>query len=131
MTPGSMPVAREIYQEGLIIPPVKLVHAGQMDEDLFALILANVRTPQERAGDLWAQIAANQRGAERLLELAARYGVDEVDDAEEQLLAYTERMTRALIASPAGGLLLLHRFSRRRRRESRARADHGDGNDRR
>ena len=99
MTPGSMPVAREIYQEGLILPPVKLVHAGKMDEDLFALILANVRTPQERAGDLWAQIAANQRGAERLLELTSRYGVDEVAAAEKQLLAYTERMTRALIAS--------------------------------
>ncbi len=99
MTPGSMPVAREIYQEGLILPPVKLMHAGQMDEDLFALILANVRTPQERAGDLWAQIAANQRGSTRLLELTSRYGVEEVAEAEEQLLAYTERMTRALIAS--------------------------------
>lgn len=99
MSPGSMPVAREIYQEGLILPPVKLVHAGKMDEDLFALILANVRTPQERAGDLWAQIAANQRGAERLVDMVARYGVQEVAQAEEQLLAYTERMTRALIAS--------------------------------
>jgi N-methylhydantoinase B len=99
MTPGSMPVAREIYQEGLILPPVKLVHAGQMDDDLFALILANVRTPQERAGDLWAQIAANQRGAERLVDMVSRYGVEEVNEAEEQLLAYTERMTRALIAS--------------------------------
>jgi N-methylhydantoinase B len=99
MTPGSMPVAREIYQEGLILPPVKLVHAGKMDDDLFALILANVRTPQERAGDLWAQIAANRRGAERLVDMVTRYGVQEVCEAEQQLLAYTERMTRALIAS--------------------------------
>jgi N-methylhydantoinase B len=99
MSPGSMPVAREIYQEGLILPPVKLVHGGKMNEDLFALILANVRTPQERAGDLWAQIAANQRGAERLRSMVARYCVEEVTEAEEQLLAYTERMTRALIAS--------------------------------
>jgi N-methylhydantoinase B len=99
MSPGSMPVAREIYQEGLILPPVKLVHAGKMDDDLFDLILANVRTPQERAGDLWAQIAANQRGAERLVELITRYGQDEVNEAEEQLLAYTERMTRTLITS--------------------------------
>jgi len=99
MTPGSMPVAREIYQEGLILPPVKLVHAGKMDEDLFSLILANVRTPQERAGDLWAQIAANKRGAERLMELTTRYGADDVADAGEQLLAYTERMTCALITS--------------------------------
>jgi N-methylhydantoinase B len=99
MSPGSMPVAREIYQEGLILPPVKLVHAGKMDDDLFDLILANVRTPQERAGDLWAQIAANQRGAEQLVELITRYGQDEVNEAEEQLLAYTERMTRTLITS--------------------------------
>ena len=61
-----MPVAREIYQEGLIIPPVRLVRQGQIDSDMLELILANVRTPEERAGDLWAQIAANRRGAERL-----------------------------------------------------------------
>src|SRR5579862_1671540 len=60
MSPGSMPVAREIYQEGLIIPPVRLVRSGQMDKDLLKLILANVRTPEEREGDLTAQIAANR-----------------------------------------------------------------------
>jgi N-methylhydantoinase B len=103
MTPGSMPVAREIYQEGLILPPVKLVRAGQMDEGILALILANVRTPQERSGDLWAQIAANQRGTERLVDMVIRYDLDEVTDAEEQLLAYTERMTRRLIASLPDG----------------------------
>ena len=74
MTPGSMPVAREIYQEGLIIPPVRLVRRWQIDPDLLELILANVRTPEERPGDLWAQIAANRRGAERLVELVERYG---------------------------------------------------------
>jgi len=104
MTPGSMPVAREIYQEGLILPPVKLVHAGEMDEGILALILANVRTPQERSGDILAQIAANQRGADRLVDMVTRYGMDEVTDAEEQLLAYTERMTRRLIASLPDGI---------------------------
>lgn len=104
MTPGSMPVGREIFQEGLIIPPVKLVKAGQMDQDILELILANVRTPQERRGDLSAQIAANQRGAERLVEMVTRYGEDEVTDAEEQLLAYTERMTRRLIESLPDGV---------------------------
>jgi N-methylhydantoinase B len=103
MTPGSMPVAREIYQEGLILPPVKLVHAGKMDEGILALILANVRTPQERSGDLWAQIAANQRGVERLVDMITQYGLDEISDAEEQLLAYTERLTRRLIASLPDG----------------------------
>ena len=103
MTPGSMPVAREIYQEGLIIPPVKLVRGGEMDADLLALILANVRTPEERHGDLLAQMAANRRGAERLVELVNRYGASEVDDAMGQLLAYTERMTRRLLASLPDG----------------------------
>lgn len=97
MSPGSMPVAREIYQEGLIIPPVKLVRAGQVDQGLLDLILANVRTPQERAGDLWAQIAANQRGAARLVEMVARYGAPEVAGYMAALLAYTERMTRSLL----------------------------------
>jgi N-methylhydantoinase B len=104
MTPGSMPVGREIFQEGLIIPPVKLVKAGQMELGILNLILANVRTPQERVGDLTAQIAANQRGAERLLEMVIRYGEEEVNEAEKQLLAYTERMTRRLIASIHDGV---------------------------
>jgi len=103
MTPGSMPVAREIYQEGLIIPPVKLVRAGELDQDLLNLILANVRTPAEREGDLSAQIAANQRGVERFLEMAERYGMQELADAQEQLLAYSERMTRRLLGSLPDG----------------------------
>ncbi len=103
MTPGSMPVAREIFQEGIIIPPARLVRAGEMDNDLLGLILANVRTPEERRGDLWAQIAANQRGAERMVEMVTRYGKQEVDAAMSALVAYTERMTRSLIASLPDG----------------------------
>jgi N-methylhydantoinase B len=108
MTPGSMPVGREIFQEGLIIPPVKLVRAGQTDPAVLDLILANVRTPRERSGDLLAQLAANQRGAERLTEMTARYGHDEMTTAMGELLAYTERMTRRLIASLPDGT---YRFS--------------------
>jgi N-methylhydantoinase B len=103
MTPGSMPVAREIFQEGLIIPPVKLVRAGVLDRDLLDLLLANVRTPAEREGDLTAQMAANQRGNARLIDMVARYGFGEVTAAGEQLLAYAERMTRKLIASLPDG----------------------------
>ncbi len=103
MTPGSMPVAREIFQEGIIIPPARLVRGGEMDNDLLKFILANVRTPEERRGDLWAQIAANQRGAERMVEMVARYGREEVDTAMSALVAYTERMTRSLIASLPDG----------------------------
>lgn len=97
MTPGSMPIAREIYQEGLIIPPVKLVRKGKMDHGILDLILANVRTPQERAGDLWAQIAANQRGVERLVAMVKRYGEGETSAYMQHLMEYTERMTRRLI----------------------------------
>jgi N-methylhydantoinase B len=103
MTPGSMPVAREIYQEGLIIPPVRLVRAGKMDHDLLDLLLANVRTPEERQGDLQAQVAANHRGEARLLALADRYGLEEVTEAMGALLAYTERTTRRLISSLPDG----------------------------
>jgi len=97
MTPGSMPIARELYQEGLILPPVKLVEAGQINRGVWEIILANVRTPGERAGDLQAQLAANQRGVQRLLDLVSRYGTEELHTYSAHLLAYTERMTRALI----------------------------------
>lgn len=104
MTPGSMPVAREIYQEGLIIPPVRLIRQGQLDQDLMKLVLANVRTPQERLGDLSAQIAANQRGADRLAELVSSYGQDEVVYYMGELRSYTERMVRQLLKDLPDGV---------------------------
>jgi N-methylhydantoinase B len=97
ITPGSMPIAREIYQEGLIIPPVKLVSEGKLNQDILNLILANVRTPEERNGDLNAQIGANLRGVNRLAELMHRYGLNEVSHYMQELLLYTERMTRRLL----------------------------------
>ena len=103
MTPGSMPIAREIYQEGLIIPPLKLVNAGKLNQDILDLILVNVRTPEERLGDLNAQIGANQRGENRLIELIHRYGMQEVTEYMEELLHYTEQMTRRLISNLTKG----------------------------
>jgi len=103
ITPGSMPIAREIYQEGLIIPPIKIVNAGRLNQDILDLILANVRTPEERSGDLKAQIGANQRGVIRLGELIHRYGCQEVTDYMQKLQRYTERMTRRLIAELPDG----------------------------
>lgn len=97
IAPGSMPIAREIYQEGLIIPPLKLFQGGVLNQGIFDLILANVRTPEERSGDLWAQIAANRRGAQRLAETASRFGAALTNEYMKELLAYTERMTRALL----------------------------------
>lgn len=103
MTPGSMPLSQEIFQEGIIIPPLKLVEAGQMNQGVLSLLLANVRTPEERAGDLRAQLAANAKGVERVLELVNRYGEVETRHYMSGLLAYAERMTRALIAALPDG----------------------------
>jgi N-methylhydantoinase B len=104
MLPGSMPSgSREIYQEGLVIPPVRLVRRGSVVEDQLALILANVRTPDVRRGDLRAQIAANRRAEERLAELAERRGLDTVLAAFGDVIAYAERRTReALRELPDG-----------------------------
>lgn len=101
---GSMTIAREIYQEGLIIPPVLLVEEDVLNQSVMDMILANVRTPGERVGDLWAQIAANRRGVERFLEMVRKYGAEEVKRQMANLTAYTERMTRALIASLPSGI---------------------------
>lgn len=97
-TPGSMPLAREIYEEGLRIPPVRLYRRGKRDEDLWRLILANVRTPGERAGDLDAQLAALHAGRTRLLELAERFGVDPVLSSMAGLVAYANRLVAAGLA---------------------------------
>ncbi len=103
MSPGSMPLAREIYQEGIRIPPVKLVRGGKMDAEILSLVLKNVRTPEEREGDLRAQLAAIHRGEVRLRQLTARRGLPEVHRMMEELLQYSERMMRAAIrALPAG-----------------------------
>ena len=103
MSPGSMPMAREIYQEGIRIPPIKIQRAGQLDRDLMGLLLANVRTPVEREGDLMAQLAAIQRGAARLNELVGKYGLARVSSNMRALQDYSERMMRAAIRNlPTG-----------------------------
>lgn len=97
MSPGSMPLAREIYQEGIRIPPVLLARGGRIDRKMLDLILANVRTPVEREGDLLAQIMAIKRGEQRLLELAAKYGLAKLNRNMTALKNYSERMMRAAI----------------------------------
>ena len=103
MTPGSMPLAREIYQEGLIIPPVRLMHEGAIVEDIMALILANVRTPDEREGDITAQIAANRVAEARLRDFVAKYGRARIEGYATALQDYTERVLRATIAGIPDG----------------------------
>jgi len=104
--PGSMGLCREIYQEGLRIPPVRIMHSGTMERDVLALLLSNVRTPNEREGDLGAQIAACHTGAERLREVCARYGLERAQSASQALLDYSERMMRAFLARVPKGTYL-------------------------
>lgn len=94
---GSMGLCREIYQEGLRIPPVKLMLAGRINSDVLALLLNNVRTPEEREGDLSAQIAACHTGTERLREVCARYGLGRARAAAAGLLDYSEELMRAFL----------------------------------
>ncbi len=104
MSPGSMPGnSRDIYQEGLIIPPVKLVAAEDYVHDVLALLLANTRTPAVRRGDLRAQIAANQIAEQRLTELIARRGPELVSIAFEEVIAYAARRTRDALESLPDG----------------------------
>jgi N-methylhydantoinase B len=95
--PGSMGLCREIYQEGIRIPPVKLMQRGAMNSDVLALLLNNVRTPEEREGDLGAQIAACHTGAERLREVCSRYGVTHASRAAADLQDYSEELMRAFL----------------------------------
>jgi len=101
--PGSMGLCREIYQEGLRIPPVKLMRSGTMDRDVLSMLLNNVRTPEEREGDLGAQLAACHTGAERLREVCTRYGAPRAKKAAQDLLDYAEELMRAFLQQiPAG-----------------------------
>jgi N-methylhydantoinase B len=96
MSPGSMPQgATELVQEGLILPPVRLIRGGVQDDELLALVLANVRTPEERRGDLAAQRAACAAGAAGWRALIARHGLGGVEQAGAALLEYAERRTVA------------------------------------
>jgi N-methylhydantoinase B/oxoprolinase/acetone carboxylase alpha subunit len=97
ISPGSMPLATEIFQEGVIIPPVKLVRRGKIDRDILSLILANVRTPEEREGDLTAQLAANRIGEKRLLEITGKYGRRKICAYMRHLQDYSERIMRQAI----------------------------------
>ena len=103
MTPGSMPLAREVYQEGLIIPPIKLARRGRIEPDVMALVLANVRTPAEREGDLNAQIAANRVGESRLRDIVSKYGRRRVAGYARAVQDYTERVVRATITAIPDG----------------------------
>ncbi len=102
--PGSMPAgATDVFQEGLRIPPVRLVRRGEEDRDLMALLLANTRTPDERIGDLRAQLGANRLTGRRLVELAERLGPDRLEAVMAATLDHAERsIARAIERLPDG-----------------------------
>jgi N-methylhydantoinase B len=102
--PASIGAFREVYQEGLIIPPVKLMKQGVIDDDIFQFFLANVRAKHETSGDLRAQMAANRLGGRRVGELIAKFGAEVLDHYMEELLAYTARRTSQEIARLPTGI---------------------------
>ena len=96
-TPGSMGLATDVYGEGLRLPPIRLVRAGEIVEDVMRLILANVRGAAERRGDFQAQIGSLKTGESRLLEIVARRGVAEAKEYAKHLIAYSARLMRHAI----------------------------------
>ena len=89
---------REVYQEGIIIPPVRLVEGGEIVPDIFRLVLAQIRSQRETAGDFRAQLAANNTGVRRLSALLSQRGSEELTFYMDELVAYTERRARAELA---------------------------------
>ena len=102
-TPGSYGAVTDIFGEGLRLPPVRLISRGTMNADLEKIILANVRTPEERRGDLGAQLAATRRASERLSALAQRYGGAKLVAYMAEVMDYSERLMRATLADLPDG----------------------------
>lgn len=101
---GSMPLSREIFQEGVRIPPLKLYEAGELNRSLLKLLLYNVRTPREREGDLAAQVGALKVGERRLYDIVERNGSQEVEQAVDALHTYAERTTQAVLTNLPDGV---------------------------
>lgn len=102
-TAGSMGAARDVYQEGLRIPPVRLAGRRGFREDVLSILLANVRTPEERRGDLAAQVASVRLGERRLVEMARRQGIEEMRAQASALQEYAERLMRGVISEIPDG----------------------------
>ena len=103
MSSGSMPLSVSIFQEGIIIPPLKLVQNGRMDRQMMDFILNNVRTPVEREGDFAAQMMANITGIRRIKELVSKYDLETVAEYALYLMDYSEKITRASIQNIPDG----------------------------
>ncbi len=104
MSPGSMALAEELLQEGVVIPPIKLYERGRLNRAVHDLLLRNMRNPEERRGDLDAQTAAHRVGEARFGEIVERYGLPQVRRQMRAVMDYAERMTQAAIAEIADGV---------------------------
>ena len=104
MTPGSSPLSTELYQEGIIIPPIKLRLSGWLNEGAMALLVANSRNPAERIGDIEAQLASQRVGESRLADMMIEQGVDATAEHAAALLEYSRRMMQAVIARLPDGV---------------------------
>ena len=102
--PGGYCISTELYQEGIIIPPAKLVSEGEIVDDVFRLILANIRSPRQSTGDFRAQIAASLLGQKRMAEILTRFGAESVEIFVDELIEYTERWARAEISKLPDGV---------------------------
>jgi N-methylhydantoinase B len=102
-TPGSMGLATDVYGEGVRIPPIRIVRGGEMCDDVMKLILANVRSNQERRADFEAQIGSLRTGATRLLDIVERRGLKEASDYALHLISYSARVMRHVIAAIPDG----------------------------
>lgn len=110
MTSGSMPLASSIFQEGIIIPPIKIFEGGQIDKKMMQFFLNNVRTPIEREGDFAAQIMANITGVRRIKQLIEKYDLELVDFYAKNLMDYAERITRKTIEQIPDGIYAFEDF---------------------
>lgn len=108
--PASIGPFQEIFQEGVIIPPTKLVKRGNINDDVFKLLLAQIRSKRVTTGDFRAQVAANTVGARRLVDLIERYGLQEFDHYVEAVVKYTDRRTRAEISNIPDGVYTANSF---------------------
>lgn len=95
--------AREVYEEGLYIPIMKLYRRGEPNENLFAIIRGNVRSPEMVLGDIHAQVACNEVGCRRLLEFMGEFGFDSIEPLADEIIEVSERAMRAAIARVPDG----------------------------
>lgn len=103
MSAGSMPLSTRIFQEGIIIPPLKIIEKGKVDKKIMAFFLNNIRTPVEREGDFASQIMANMTGIKRITELVDKYGFKMINFYCRSLIDYSEKIMRSMIKTlPVG-----------------------------